>query len=184
MGNKFFKFFIIFSFILLAFSSAAKADAGYAETIIKQGESVDMKKPSMACTECECAEMSSDELLLPQKDTTKKIFSLGRGVGASYYHLIDLCDKSKNKPFKELQQEYNDTFQNLNIIDIILDDIDIHGKSRQNLDTLRINFYNALKNQDLSEIKLAFVRDMFVVFYENLAADIYRKNCFQGNWIL
>lgn len=115
---------------------------------------------------------------------TPKLFSLGRSVGASYFHLIDLYDKAKDEPFSSLQQEYNDTFQNFNIIDIILDDLNINGKSRQDLNKLRSNFYNALKNQDLNEIQVAFVRDMFVIFYENLSNDIQAKYNTHGSWLL
>ena len=117
-------------------------------------------------------------------DITRKIFSLGRGVGASYYHLIDLCDQSREKPFKELEDEYNNAFQNLNIIDIILNDIGIGGKIRYDLNIIRKNFYNALRDQDLSETKLAFARDMFVVFYENLSQDINRTYSCKGSWLL
>ncbi len=120
----------------------------------------------------------------PDTINTSKLFSLGRGIGASYYYLIDLCDKTGKKPFSEIQQEYARTFQNINIIDIILEDLEISGKSRQDLKNLRINFYNALKNQDLSETHIAFVRDLFVVFYENLSQDISAKYCLQGNWLL
>lgn len=122
---------------------------------------------------------------LPQpSEHTPKLFSLGRSVGSSYFYLIDLSEKVNTKPFVELQKEYSTAFQNLNVIDIILDDLNILGKSRQDLNKLRINFYNALKNQDLSETNIAFVRDMFVVFYENLAQDVKAKFDYQGSWFL
>jgi len=126
------------------------------------------------------------EQAVPQltPENTTKIFSLGRSVGSSYYHLIDLCDKAGKKPFVEIQQDYSITFQNLNVIDIILNDLNIDGKSREDLNKLRINFYNALKNQDLNETQIAFVRDMFVVFYENLAQDVLTRNYAEGSWLL
>jgi len=129
-------------------------------------------------------EPESNESLNQSRNDDKKLFSLGRSVGASYFYLINLSDNVEEKPFSELQQEYSKTFQNINIIDIILEDLDIYGKSRENLKNLRINFYNALKTQDLSETHIAFVRDLFVVFYENLTRDIAEKYPAQGSWLL
>ena len=115
---------------------------------------------------------------------TPRLFALGRSVGASYFHLIDLSDKVAGKPFLELQHEYSTVFQNINIIDIILEDLDIYDESRHHLNKLRIDFYNALRNQDLSETQVAFVRDMFVIFYENLAQSITARYGVPGNWLL
>lgn len=117
-------------------------------------------------------------------DVTRKLFSLGRGIGASYYHLVDLSDRSRSLSFDELEQEYSQAFQNLNIIDIILNDIDIQGKARYDLNNIRRSFYNALRDQDLSETKLAFVRDTFVIFYENLSQEINRSYSCKGSWLL
>ncbi len=130
-----------------------------------------------------CADRPAAHLCSPAYNA-RKVFSLGRSAGASYFHLIDLSSKAGHKPFSELQREYNNAFQNLNIIDIILDDLAMDGKSRQGLNKLRINLYHALKKQDLSETHIAFVRDMFVIFYEDLARDVSDKYCFKGSWLL
>lgn len=117
-------------------------------------------------------------------ELARKIFSLGRSIGAAYYYLIDLCDKSRNNAFKTLQNEYNDALQAINIIDIILDDLKIKGKSFQDLNKIRKNFYDALQDQDLSETKLDFVRDNYVIFYENLSEYINKKYSCKESWLL
>jgi len=117
------------------------------------------------------------------KENTKKIFSLGRGVGSSYYHLTDLCDKARFKPYSALKKEYGDTFQNLNIMDIILDDLETNENSHILLNKLKFNFYNALNNQDLNEIFLLKTRDSYLLYYENLAKEIQSKFSSKGSWI-
>ncbi len=176
MGNKFSKIIIIL--ILILCGSKAFADAGcpVGPKIEHPTAPVEVLDPSSYDPRVH-EEYTSTEL-------AKKIFSLGRSIGASYYHLIDLSDKSINNAFTEIRQEYSDTFQTLNIIDIILDDINIQGKSSQDLNKIRMNFYDALQNQDLSETKLAFVRDMFIVFYENLSRDIDRVYSCKESWLL
>jgi len=159
----------------MLFSTKAFADAGHMPVIPVKKSGCPVK-PAITAV--------APSVSQADVDITQKIFSLGRGVGASYYHLIDLCDKSENKSFKELQQEYNDTFQSFNIVDIILADLNINGKSRRTLNKIRIEFYNALRNQDLSETKLSFVRDMFIVFYEDLSQDINSIYSCKGDWLL
>ncbi|HSA06844.1 MAG TPA: hypothetical protein P5556_06670 [Candidatus Gastranaerophilales bacterium] len=175
MVRLFFKKLILLSFICVCFASKAFADAGNAPDTALESLENQIKSSAIdvnAPVNNGCPEIN------------QKIFSLGRGVGASYYHLIDLSDKLRDKPYKELKQEYNNAFQTLNIIDIILDDLNIQGKSRQNLNKARINFYSALQDQDLSETKISFVRDLFVVFYENLIQDINSAYSDNGSWFL
>jgi hypothetical protein len=118
------------------------------------------------------------------KENTQKIFSLGRGVGASYYHLTDLSDKARFKPYSALKNEYDDTFQNINIMDIIIDDLEVSNNSHILLNKLKFNFYNSLKDQDLNEICLLHIRDDYVLYYENLAKDIQSRFSFEGSWLL
>jgi hypothetical protein len=120
----------------------------------------------------------------PQNYNVRRVFALGRSAGAAYYYLIDLCDRAVNSPFKDIQKQYGESFQNLNIIDIVLEDMGLQGKAAQDLNKVRINFYNALNGQDLNETKLSFARDMFVVFYENLIQDVSNSYSPYGNWIL
>lgn len=120
----------------------------------------------------------------PQNYNVRRVFALGRSAGAAYYHLIDLCDRAGNSPFRDIQKQYSESFQNLNIIDIVLEDMGLQGKAPQDLNKVRLNFYNALNGQDLNETKLAFARDMFVVFYENLIQDVSNSYSPYGNWIL
>lgn len=120
---------------------------------------------------------------LIDKENTQKIFSLGRGVGASYYHLTDLCDKARFKPYSALKNEYNQTFQSLNVMDVILDDLETNSVSHKQLNRLRINFYNSLKAQDLNEISLLNIRDSYILYYENLVKDIRCKFSSEGSWL-
>jgi hypothetical protein len=117
------------------------------------------------------------------KENTQKIFSLGRGAGASYYHLTDLCDKARFKPYSALKKDYNDTFQSLNIMDVILNDLETNTNSHILLNKLRINFYNSLKDQDLNEISLLCIREAYISYYENLAKDIQSKFSSGGSWL-
>lgn len=170
MGSKFCKNLIIL--IMLLFNSQAFADAGFPVKPEKTLESAPiMSEPS------EVKQHPCDEI-------ARKVFSLGRGVGAAYYYLLDLYDKSENSSYNKVQQEYNDTLQNLNIIDIILDDLSFNGRAKNELNKIRMNFYNALQNQDLSETKLAFVRDRFIVFYEDLTQEITMDFSCQEGWLL
>lgn len=124
------------------------------------------------------------EPVVCKDEVAPKVFSLGRSIGNAYYHLVDLFEKASVEPFVSLQAEYSSTLQSLNIIDIILEDLGVEGKSRKGLDKLRINFYNALKNQDLNEREVAFVRDRFVIFYENLLQEVKLNYCNRESWFL
>jgi len=117
------------------------------------------------------------------EENTQKIFSLGRSVGASYYHLTDLCDKARFKSYSSLKKEYGDTFQSLNIMDIILDDLETNTNSHILLNKLRFDLYNSLKDQDLNEISLLNTRDYYLLYYENLAKDIQDKFSSEGSWL-
>lgn len=114
----------------------------------------------------------------------QKIFSLGRGVGASYYYLTDLCDKARSKPYSALKKEYNNTFQSLNIMEIILNDLDTDTNSHASLNKLKNNFYNSLKDQDLNELQLLQIRKSYIYYYETLAKTIQRKYSSEGSWLL
>ncbi len=117
-------------------------------------------------------------------ELAKKVFSLGRSIGVCYYHIIDLNDKSASRPFSEIKREYGNTFQALNVVDIILYDLKLKGEARLNLNKIRKAFYDALQNQDLNESKLTYVRDMFKAFYEKLAQDIDRVYSSKESWLL
>jgi|GEM_PF-3087234 len=179
MGRKIFKILMIF--IIVSCGARVFADAGC--PVVPQK---DTGGPAKLTAPISPPAVPKTEIPEQYKcsTVTNRVFSLGRGVGASYFHLIDLSDKSRGMSFQSIKQEYNDTFQTLNIIDIILDDLNIYGKARQDLNKLRLNFYNALQNQDLNETRLAFVRDMFVVFYENLSQEIHRKYSNKESWLL
>lgn len=127
--------------------------------------------------------VSNKSFALTDKENTQKLFSLGRSVGASYYHLTDLCDQARVKPYSVLKKQYDDTFQSLNLMDIILDDIETNSNSHNMLTKLRLNFYNSLKDQDLNEISLLNIRDAYVLYYENLSQDIRSKFSSEGKWL-
>lgn len=113
----------------------------------------------------------------------QKIFSLGRSVGYSYYHLVDLCDKIRVKPYLDVKKEYNDTFQNLNLMDIILDDLEISSNSQLLLENLRFDFYNSLNKQDLNQLCLFGLRDAYAIYYKNLIKDVHKKFSKEGSWL-
>jgi len=114
----------------------------------------------------------------------QKIFTLGRSLGISYYYFSDLSDKSQSKPYSDIKKEYNDTFQSLNIMDIILADLDVNPDSHRLLQKLSTDFYNSLQKQDLMENQLPHIKDGFITYYENLAADIHNKFSYEGSWIM
>lgn len=116
-------------------------------------------------------------------ENIQKIFSLARGVGTSYYHLTDLCDKAKFKPYSVLKDEYSDAFQNLNLLDIISDDMNMNTNSRLLLKKIRFDLYNALRDQDLNEIALLRIRNSYVLYYETLANEIQKKYSAEGSWL-
>ncbi len=89
--------------------------------------------------------------------------------------LTDLCDKAKFKPYSVLKNEYNDAFQNLNLLDIISDDMNMNTNSHLLLKKIRFDLYNALKDQDLNEIALLRIRNSYVLYYETLANEIQKK---------
>ena len=117
------------------------------------------------------------------KESTQKIFSLGRSVGSSYYHLTALCDKARFKPYSALKNEYSDTFQSLNLMDIILDDLETNANSHLQLNKLRMNFYNSLNDQDLNEISILCIRDAYILYYETLIKDIQSRFSSEGSWL-
>ena len=182
MVGKICKILIVFVFML--FSSRVLADAGYPAPTAPAPPPASTTPTDSGCEITPFSGGTTTSAQPGYTDTTRKIFSLGRGLGASYYHLIDLCDKSRDMPFETIQQEYNTTFQNLNIIDIVLDDLNINGNPRHTLNKVRMNFYDTLRKKDLSETKLSFVRDMFVVFYENLSRYISRNYSCRESWVM
>lgn len=118
------------------------------------------------------------------EENTQKIFSLGRGLGSSYYYLTELYDSGKVEPYSNLEYEYGNAFQSLNIIDIILDDIETSTNSRYFLHNLRMNFYNSLQDRDLNEISIFYLREAFVDFYKGVSGEINEKFSSEGNWLL
>lgn len=127
--------------------------------------------------------LSDKSLAVVSDKNVQQIFSLGRSVGASYYHLIDLCDKTKKLPYSSIKNEYHETFQSLNITDIILEDIEISNNSMIISDIVRSNYFNSLKDQDLNSTLMFQTKDIFVSFYESVAADIQTKFSSEGSWI-
>ena len=117
------------------------------------------------------------------KESTQKIFSLGRSVGSSYYHLTALCDKARFKPYSAIKNEYGDTFQSLNLMDIILDDLETNTNSHLQLNKLRMNFYNSLNDKDLNEISILCIRDAYILYYETLVKDIQSRFSSEGSWL-
>ncbi|EKE03116.1 MAG: hypothetical protein ACD_20C00259G0016 [uncultured bacterium] len=117
-------------------------------------------------------------------DKIQKIFLLGRSLGVSYYHLIDLSDKSKEFAFTDIKKEYQDAFQNLNITDLIIEDLNLDTGLSDLLKNVRLSLYNALNKQDLSETKLAVSLDKFTSYYEELRQKIKTQYTEVGSWLL
>lgn len=118
------------------------------------------------------------------REDIQKIFSLGRGLGSSYYHLTNLYDQTQFKSYSALKNEYGNTFQGLNLIEIILDDMEINKDSYTVLNNLRTGFYNSLKDQDLNEINLFCLREAYVDFYKILIMEVNNKYGSEGSWLL
>lgn len=130
-------------------------------------------------------------MLLPAKaynsldnDDIQKIFTLGRSLGISYYHFTDLSDKSNTKAYADIKKEYSDTFQSLNIMEIILKDICTDTESYMLLKKLRTDFYNSLQKQDILTTKFPFIKQNYDYYYKSLTKDIKTKFSAEGEWVL
>ena len=121
---------------------------------------------------------------ISSEENIQKIFSLGRGLGSSYYYMTSLYDQGLYKPYSSIRDEYAKAFQCLNIVDIILSDINTSIDSRMAMENITANFYNSLNDEDLNEVCLFYLRQSFVDFYKNLALEINRDFSPKESWFL
>jgi hypothetical protein len=118
-----------------------------------------------------------------QEESMRNVFSLGRGVGSTYFHLVNLSDKARFTSYTVLKKEYDDTFQSLNMMGVLLDDLKISSESQVLLEKLRFNFYHALKDADMNEVKILYIKNAYCLFYETLANDVEKQMPNDGNWL-
>jgi len=117
-------------------------------------------------------------------DKIQKIFLLGRSLGSGYYRLIDLTNKSKEFAYSDIRIEYQNAFQNFNITDLIIEDLNLDTCLSELLKNVKLNLYSALDKQDLSEAKLAVTLDKFSSYYEDLKQSIKSEYSDTGTWLL
>lgn len=114
----------------------------------------------------------------------QNIFSSGRSLGAAYYNLLYLTDRSIKLPYSSLKKQYEDAFQYLSISDVINNDILCDTELSKQLFIVRQDLYYALKNQELNSDTVRKATIDFNNYYSNLSNEITKKYNLEGQWLL